>query len=309
MQWFSISLASADQMKTRTRPNGFSLLQLLITVAVIAIVVSFGFIGIRSARASIRLSNSARQFAVNVERARADAVRRHDTSGIQQVDGTTYSITMDFGLGIVTTQNFSLESGVAINLPRTVIFDWRGRTPVETSVGFNNESGTANVDITGAGDVTIDAQIFHDGSIPPVTLNGAGGGVLPPDPTPVPNASPAPSPSPTSTPTPTPNPTPTPTPNPTPTPTQPPCSLSASPSAITISRNASGTVSVYLVNHIGSGTISASSSNSGQIQVAPSSQTVTGTNSASFTITVKAQSGSVTFSSSCGSRTVNVTVN
>src|SRR6185295_17065078 len=148
--------------------------QLLITVDVIAIVSAFAFMGITSARANIRLSNSVRQFAGYSERARADALKRHDTTSLQQVNATSYSITMDFnGSGTVSTQTFTTEDGVAVNFPRTIVFDWRGRTPIETSVGFSNESGSSNVDITGSGDVTIDAQIFHDGSIPPVTLNGS----------------------------------------------------------------------------------------------------------------------------------------
>src|SRR5215831_5511146 len=144
----------SQPMNRRTVESGFTTLQLLITVAIIAIVVAFALMGITSARASIRLSNSARQFAGYVEQARADAVRRHHTTTIQQVRATSYSITMDFdGSGTASTQTFSTESGVSINFPRTVVFDWRGRTPVETSVGFNNESGSSNVDITGSGDI------------------------------------------------------------------------------------------------------------------------------------------------------------
>ena len=327
-------MCGSKSMKTVKNDPGYSLLQLLITVAVIAITVTFALIGITKARASMRLSNSARQFAAYAERARADAVRRHGVTILQQVNETTYSVTMDFdGSGTVTTQEFTTQSGVSINFPRTVTFDWRGRTPVETSIGFTNESGSSNVAITGSGDVTVGAEIFHDGSIPPITLNGSGGSVVP-DPTPTPGSSPAPSPSasptvtptpdpsasptpypsptatPTSSPTPAPTPTPTatPTPAPTATPTPAPCTMSVSPTAKTISQNSSGTISVYVSNASGSTTINATSSNSGQIQVSPSSALVTGSNPATFTITVKKESGSVSFSSSCGSQIVNITV-
>jgi hypothetical protein len=77
---------------------------------------------------------------------------------------------------------------------------------------------------------------------------------------------------------------------------------------LTIISNGSGTINVHLNNFSGSGTISANSSNSGQIQVSPASQTVNGTAFATFNITVKKQNGSVTFSSSCGSQLVNITV-
>jgi hypothetical protein len=73
-------------------------------------------------------------------------------------------------------------------------------------------------------------------------------------------------------------------------------------------QNGSGTISVVVSNSSGSTTITATSSNSGQIQVSPSSKTVNGETPAVFTVTVKKQSGSVTLNSSCGSRTVTVTV-
>src|SRR5262245_47313255 len=179
-----VSHPRTKQPAMRMNETGYSMLQMLITLTVGVIVAAFAFLGIVSARASLRLSGSAREFAVLVERARTDAVKRHDTTTIAQVDASNYSVTMDFtGNGTVTTQTFSVKSGVSVNFPRTIVFDWRGRIPVETSIGFTNESGSSNVDITGSGDITIDAQIFHDGSIPPTTLSGPGGSVIP-DPTP-----------------------------------------------------------------------------------------------------------------------------
>jgi Tfp pilus assembly protein FimT len=331
-------------MNTKTPNNelGSSVLQLLIVVAIVIIVSGFALMGITSARAHIRRSNSARLFASYVERARGDSVRRHaqgtQQASIQQINTTTYSVTMDFsGSGTVTTQNFATESGVTINIPLgTVTFDWRGRTAVETSVRFANElPGSTTVHITGSGDVTIDSEIFEDGSLPAVILNGLGGNVIS-DPTPTPDASASPSPSPSASATPTPDPsasaTPTPdpsasatpspypsatpvpsatvSPSPSPSATATPvaCSITTSVTSITIAENGSGSVSAHLNNFSGTGTITATSSNAGQIQVSPGSATVSGSSSASFTITVKKSNGSVTFSSSCGSQTVDVVI-
>ena len=329
------------KLNTSNNQRGFTTIQLLITITISAIVCGFAVVGITSARAHIRRASSARQFAALAERARADSVRRHASglqqAGIQQIDATTYAVTMDFNdSGTVTVQNFTTESGVTISMPRAISFDWRGRIVTETNTSFTNSlPGSEAVNISGSGDVTLDLEIFADDSIPIPTLNGTGGGVTP-DPSPSPSASPSASPSPTATPTPSSSPTPTPsasatptpsatatptpaatptpsatatpTPSATATPTPVACSISASPTSITISENGSGTVSVHLNNFSGSGTISADSSNSGQIQVSPSSVTVSGTSSTSFTISVKKQSGSVTFSSSCGSQTVTVNV-
>ena len=157
----------------RASQRGFSLPQLLITLAVISVVAAIAVMGVTRARGSMRLSNATRQFASYVERARADAVRRHGQSSVQMVTPGTYSVTMDFGAdGVVTTQTFPLENNVTfITELKTITFDWRGRVPEEISVGFSNEAGTANVNITGSGDVTIDSEIFHDASVPDVNYN------------------------------------------------------------------------------------------------------------------------------------------
>lgn len=321
---------------THSTRAGFSVVQLLITVAVIGIVMAMAFVGITKARAHIRRSNSAHQFAMYVERARADAVRRHATTTIQQVNTTTYTVNMDFsGSGTPTWQNFSTENGVTISMPRTVVFDWRGRTPTETNVQFTNElTGSSSVDITGSGDITIDSEIFHDGSIPAVTLLGSGGGALP-DPGPTPSASPTPSPAPSPSASPSASPNPSASPSALPTPSASPTASpmpsasptaspmpSASPSAtaspgqcsiygpdaITISQNGSGPITIRLFNFTGSGTITATSSNNGQLQVSPDSATVDGAIPATFTVSVKKFNGSVTISSPCGTKTVTVTV-
>jgi len=330
-------------MRRYSDQSGFTLLQLLITLVIVSVVSSLAIMGITRVRAAMRLSNSTRQFAAYVEQARADAIRRHGQATVQMLTTSTYSVTMDFGGGgTVTTQTFSLESGVSfITTLQTITFDWRGRIPNEISVGFGNESGTANVNITGSGDVTIDSSIFHDASIPSVTNNTNVSGDVIPDPTPTPSTSPSPgaspgaSPTPTSTPTPTatptptppghgngnsPTPTPTPTATPTPTPTSSPspspspgstpapCSLAASPRPLTVVQNGSGLISVIINNHTGTTTVTATSSNSGQIQVSPASRTLNGSETGTFTVTVKKVSGSVTFSSDCGSQTVDVRV-
>src|SRR4051812_32532962 len=113
----------SERMNRNQSESGYSILQLLITVAIIAVVVTFAFVGITSARANIRLSNSVRTFAGYAERARADAVRRHDATSLQQVSATTYSITMDFnGSGTGSAQTFSTEKRVSVYFSRTVVF-------------------------------------------------------------------------------------------------------------------------------------------------------------------------------------------
>lgn len=84
--------------------------------------------------------------------------------------------------------------------------------------------------------------------------------------------------------------------------------MTVAPNPLIVVQNGSGTVAAVLNNFSKTTTVTATSGNSGQIQVSPASRTVSGIGSASFTITVKKQSGTVTLDSSCGSKTVTVTV-
>src|SRR5215204_4424017 len=96
--------------RTSTQQSGFTITQMVITVTIIAIVSSFGVLGIRSARAEFKLQNSARLFASYVEKARVDAIRRHAPEGEESSIETfgpgdnRYDVSMDFGDGIVQTR-------------------------------------------------------------------------------------------------------------------------------------------------------------------------------------------------------------
>jgi hypothetical protein len=200
-------------------------MQMVITVAIISIVSTVGVLGIKTARAEFKVRNSARVFASYLEKARADSVRRHADSTseawVQSTDAgsNTYSVTMDFGDGTLTTRTFQLESGTSFNtIAKKVSFNWRGR--IDSFWVFQIKSDyTGNsipVDVSGSGDITVDEQHFPDESIPAVTLAAVTDDVDHSTPTPTPTSSP----SPTATPTPqdgaSPSPTATPTPTATP---------------------------------------------------------------------------------------------
>jgi type II secretory pathway pseudopilin PulG len=272
--------------------HGFTIMQMVVTIAIIAVVSTFGVLGIRTARAEFRLQSSARLFASYVEKARADSVRRHAALGSESSVETfgagngTYAITMDFGSGTVETRTFQLDSGVDFETAALkVTFDWRGRLTVPCagtkSCVFQVRSLSLDkkmpVDVSGSGDITVDAQHFPDGLIPdveiaevndddvnpdpaatpPIEESPGGDGIDPVDsPTPTPTATPTPTPTPTATPTPTPNgngngndgnngngngngnATPTPTPSASASPTPiVQCSSSISPSTLTLSQS------------------------------------------------------------------------
>jgi prepilin-type N-terminal cleavage/methylation domain-containing protein len=147
--------------------RGFSMVELVIVLAVVSVVLTFAVLGVKQAMASIRLQNSMRQFASRVEVARTDAIRRHKSATVEFTSDRTYSITMDFnGTGVVSTRKYTLESGVTINSPSTDLpvfdFDWRGRTPqcfTAITMQSGGGGGTSKLSVSSAGDVTVDSGL------------------------------------------------------------------------------------------------------------------------------------------------------
>src|ERR1044072_1210344 len=211
--------------RTTTQQRGFTLTQMVITLAVIAIVSTGGVLGIRTARAEFRLQNSARPFATYIEKARADSIRRHAATGQESYietfgpGSTTYAVTMDSGSGVIEPRNFDLEPGLSFaTAAKRVTFDWRGRIAGAWVFQVRSEYLDRNlpVDVSGSGDITVGEQHFPDQLIPPVEIAEVTWDV---NSTPTPSATPTPDPSatppigdggvdPEATPTPSPTPTP-----------------------------------------------------------------------------------------------------
>ena len=214
--------------RTAKHQLGFTTTQMVITIAIISVVSTFGVMGIISAREEFKHQSGARLFASYVEKARADAVRRHALSGEESSietfgpESTRYDVTMDWGSGVVETRSFNLDSGLTFDVAaKKILFDWRGRIDKAWVWQIKSEYTGINlpVDVSGSGDITVGEQHFPDESIPSVAITQMTGNVDV-DPDPSPTASPIPTlppseedPDPNATPTPSPSPTPTPTPD------------------------------------------------------------------------------------------------
>ncbi|HEU4710136.1 MAG TPA: hypothetical protein VFS76_01155 [Pyrinomonadaceae bacterium] len=248
-------------MKKTTAPTkrnqfGFSMIEITIMTAIIAIVTAFGLMGITRARASVRLSSAAREYATYIEKARMHSIRSHADDASERAgvaineSKLSYDVTVDLdGDGSIDTRTIALPAGVSFETVEDISFDWRGRTwstvdgvttaNAQVSIRLKNSNDTVSVDVTGSGDITIDSGVFDD-SVPNVTLKvGDLASGATPTPTPVSVATPSPSatPNPDVIPIPTPDnggvvpqptpavdlgggtPTPTPSPAATPTPT------------------------------------------------------------------------------------------
>jgi len=214
--------------RTARQQQGFTIMQMVVTLAIISVVSTVGVLGVKSAREHFKMQNSARLFASYAEKARADSVRRHAASGQEASlemfgEGTsTYNVTMDFGSGVVETRTFQLDPGIIFRTAAAkVTFDWRGRLLGE-GVVFQIEStylaDRIPVDVSGSGDVTVWSQYFPDGKIPEVTVSAVGDDVDHGTPSASPSASVSPSPDVSPSPSDTASPTPSPTASPTATP-------------------------------------------------------------------------------------------
>src|SRR5687768_18411600 len=101
------------------RQNGFTIVEILIMTAILAIVTAFGLIGITRARASVRLSGAAREYATYIEKARMHSIRSHADEAAERASvaiseaKTSYDVTMDLdGDGGMDTRSISLPDGV-----------------------------------------------------------------------------------------------------------------------------------------------------------------------------------------------------
>ena len=151
-------------MQRTSSEAGFSLLQLIMVMAIAGIIATYAIFSIRSSRESLALQNSVRQLASNIEKARLDALKRHGTTSVVFPDTTAYDVTMDFdGTGTPYTRRYTLQGGVVLPagpLPN-ISFNWRGRTLACTKTfSFVSPSGLQSwVDVSDAGDVTVNSDV------------------------------------------------------------------------------------------------------------------------------------------------------
>lgn len=155
---------------------GFSVVEVLITLALIAILVGFAVARVEKLRENMKLASEARVFAGYVEKVRLDAIRRHgggaQPPSIQFLNNSAYNVTTDHaGNGTISTRTITFGNGITVASlpPQPLTFDWRGRMSQcsQTFTLLNSISSTpSTVDVSGAGDVTIDGD---PGTIPAIT--------------------------------------------------------------------------------------------------------------------------------------------
>lgn len=243
-------------MRTRfhNQELGASIIEILIVLVIVAIIATAAVSRFGGAATNLNRQNVAREFKVNLERARFDSVKRRashtDTMAtVAIIDETSYSVTTDMDQnGIIDANdtrivNFGGPSGVrmilpaGITLPLSIAFDRKGHA----IIGDYNGEPADHVLFCGAGCTAATATNSNSSAIyisPTGTVAMVGGADTLPwvtDPTIStvaanvginPNVAiwegsppvPTPLPSPTPSPTPTPESSPTPIPGVSPTP-------------------------------------------------------------------------------------------
>src|SRR5712691_6055039 len=108
-----------NALLTRKRFNdaaGFSVLELLIVVAMVSVISGFALMQIVRARQNMARANAAQQLAAYLEKARLDSVRRHATTSanmaqVSIVNAAFYTVTVD------SDGNGTLDAPRVVSLP------------------------------------------------------------------------------------------------------------------------------------------------------------------------------------------------
>jgi len=167
-----------------TSAAGLSLLELLIVIAMIAVVSSVGVVNFAKSNRTFKVAGATRTLSANLEKVRLDSVRRHLTSGTITLNSTSsYTVSMDFAnTGTTTSRTVTLPANTSLSytLPpattsispavtaRTIAYDWHGRTPTTVLLTLTDSAGGASstVIVGPAGDVSTDTTVTGPVTVP-----------------------------------------------------------------------------------------------------------------------------------------------
>ena len=174
-------------LQNQSDERGFSVMELLIVVSMIAVVAGFALMKITEGRQNMSRANAAQLLTSHLEKARLDSLRRHPTTSAQMaqvsiVNATFYTLAIDADgnntLDAPVVVSLPANSGLQFNtpFPRTIYFNWRGRSvdaagnpATPPFVTISNSYGTSRIDLTSAGQPSLDGPP----TITPVTNSAA----------------------------------------------------------------------------------------------------------------------------------------
>lgn len=157
----------------KSHPRGFSLLELLIVVAMISVISGFVLLNYVQGNRTVSRTNAAVELGNNLQKARNDSMRRKpkEVDQMAQVkifNRRFYSIAIDGDndgqLDIPLVKSLPEDQGVEIKgpFPKTFIFDWLGQTVdlqsnriAPQGITVSNSSGVSAVTFSETGKVIV----------------------------------------------------------------------------------------------------------------------------------------------------------
>jgi prepilin-type N-terminal cleavage/methylation domain-containing protein len=142
--------------------SGFSIVEMMIVVVMIAVVTGWAVLRISEAQQSVRLAGATQELTAYLDKARLDSIRRHATAVSQMAQvsitsPTSYSVTLDTnGDGeLDPARVFDYHSaGITFNVatyPTTILYNWRGRVVDDEGHQINDPSPITLRDAHGSG--------------------------------------------------------------------------------------------------------------------------------------------------------------
>jgi prepilin-type N-terminal cleavage/methylation domain-containing protein len=159
---------------------GFSVVELLIVIAVVAIISTIALTSFEKSSRSFNLSGATRNLSAYLEKARVDSVRRHAQPSGASLDinsTSSYTANIDFsGTGTSTARTISLPAGTTLSYtlppattsidpsatPITITYDWRGRTTSTVLLTLTDSTAgvaSSTVVVGPAGDLSTDTTV------------------------------------------------------------------------------------------------------------------------------------------------------
>lgn len=136
------------------RHNGFTLIEFLVVIAVLALLASMAAPSFTDQMARRRLQGAGTELATDLQFARAQAVSHRGTTTLTtNTTGTGYAVVTAEG-----TKSVTLPSGVAVTPNTTVTYDYlRGMADADhvLSVSSSHTGGTMDVLVSGVGRVKV----------------------------------------------------------------------------------------------------------------------------------------------------------
>jgi prepilin-type N-terminal cleavage/methylation domain-containing protein len=156
---------------------GFSVVELLIVVMVVAIVSTIALLSFQKSSRSFNLSGATRNLSSYLEQARVESVRRHGGASVDINSTSSYTANINFNAaGTPTARTISLPAGTSLSYtlppattsidpsatPITITYDWRGRTTSTVLLTLTDATtgvAASTVVVGPAGDLSTDTTV------------------------------------------------------------------------------------------------------------------------------------------------------